>query len=133
MTMESQKKLKRPEEWARQADYDIKTAAAMHEAGRYIYTIFMCHLAVEKALKALYTKLVKKSPPKSHHLLYLVEEAGIDVPEELYDFLFSLNRVSIPTRYPDDLKRMLKDYPEKTALGILKKSEEALKWLKARL
>ncbi len=34
--------------WIIQAEYDLGTAEDMFKAGRYIYTIFMCHLAVEK-------------------------------------------------------------------------------------
>lgn len=46
-------KIKPPEEWMKQADYDFKTAVAMCESKRYIYTVFMCHLSIEKALKGI--------------------------------------------------------------------------------
>jgi len=36
------------EEWVKQAQYDIDTAHAMLKAGRNIYCVFMCHLAIEK-------------------------------------------------------------------------------------
>jgi HEPN domain-containing protein len=39
---------KDPQEWLRQADYDMDTAEYMYAGGRYLYTIFMCHLALEK-------------------------------------------------------------------------------------
>jgi len=32
--------------WINQANYDIDTAEAMFQSGRYIYTIFMIHLAI---------------------------------------------------------------------------------------
>lgn len=38
--------IKAKEEWQRQADYDIETAQAMLDSGRYIYTVFMCHLSI---------------------------------------------------------------------------------------
>ena len=44
------------QEWLKQADYDFETAKAMFDTGRYIYSIFMCHLTIEKVLKAWYTK-----------------------------------------------------------------------------
>lgn len=43
-------------EWLEQSTYDLKTAESLYRARRYIYAIFMCHLAVEKALKALVVK-----------------------------------------------------------------------------
>lgn len=45
-------------EWLKQADYDLETAKYMFEGGRCFYTVFMCHLAIEKALKGLFA--VKK-------------------------------------------------------------------------
>lgn len=60
------------EEWLRQADYDIETAVVMLNGGRHFYAVFMCHLAVEKALKGLYTEVLAKTPPKTHNLIYLL-------------------------------------------------------------
>jgi len=34
--------------WIDTANYDLKTAEAMLKSRRYIYVVFMCHLAVEK-------------------------------------------------------------------------------------
>jgi len=39
--------------WIKSSDYDIRTASALLKSRRYVYVIFMCHLSVEKALKAL--------------------------------------------------------------------------------
>lgn len=115
------KQLKSPKEWFNQADYDLETAEAMFKTKRFIYAVFMCHLSLEKALKGLYTKKFSQVPPKIHNLIYLIEKIGLKPPEEIYDFIFSLNRVSIPTRYPDDLKRMLKEYNQKNHKSNAKK------------
>jgi len=40
-------------EWITQADYDYDTARVMRQSGRNFYAVFMYHMAVEKALKAL--------------------------------------------------------------------------------
>ena len=45
--------MKNPQEWLRQADYDLDSAEYMFQCERYIYCIFLCHLAIEKALKGL--------------------------------------------------------------------------------
>jgi HEPN domain-containing protein len=58
-------KYKPPEEWFKQADYDLETAETLFKSGKYIYTVFMCHLSIEKALKGLYAKKFKKYPPKN--------------------------------------------------------------------
>ena len=56
--------IKYSQEWLKQAEYDAGTAEAMFKAGRNIYCIFMCHLALEKALKALYARNFDQNPPK---------------------------------------------------------------------
>lgn len=121
------------EEWLKQSEYDIKTAEAMFVAKRYIYVVFMCHLSIEKSLKGLYQKKLGKVPPKVHNLLFLIETVGLKLPDNLYEAVFSLNRASIPTRYPEDLKKMQKDYPKRKTETLLVQSKEVLKWLKKEL
>jgi len=50
----------------------------------------------------------------------------------MYDFVFTLNRVSVLTRYPDNLQRMLTEYSKDTTEQILEKGKELLKWLKTK-
>ncbi|MFH1539023.1 MAG: HEPN domain-containing protein [bacterium] len=121
---------KKPQEWLKQAEYDIEVAEAMFEARKYIYTVFMCHLSVEKALKGLYVKVLKEEPPKVHNLILLLEKIELEMPADLYEFVVEINRLSIATRYPDDLQRMMKDYNKNITGGMVKKSREVLKWLK---
>jgi HEPN domain-containing protein len=60
------------------------------------------------------------------------EFIDLELPEDMYDFVFTLNRVSVLTRYPDDLKKMLEDYNKEKTNEILGKSKELLIWLKAK-
>lgn len=55
----SEPKYKPADEWFLQADYDLETALAMLNSGRYIYTVFMAHLAIEKAIKGIYAQTYK--------------------------------------------------------------------------
>ena len=58
--------------WAATANYDLQTADAMYKAGRYLYVVFMCHLAIEKMLKAILAqKYPKDVPPRVHNLIHL--------------------------------------------------------------
>lgn len=121
------------EEWFKQADYDIGTAEAMFKTGRYIYTVFMCHLSIEKALKGLYVLKFQKNPPKIHNLNYFYEKIGIQLKKDLENFLDNLNDLSVPTRYPDELERLLKDYKKENTKEVLKKTKELLTCLKKKL
>lgn len=60
------------------------------------------------------------------------EKINLDLPQELYDFVFTLNRVSVPTRYPDDMAKIMKEFDRKKTKEILTKGKEVLEWLKAR-
>ncbi|KAF5423046.1 MAG: HEPN domain-containing protein [Candidatus Methanocomedens sp.] len=60
----------KPDEWLRQAQYDMETADYLFEGERYFYAVFMCHLSIEKALKGLYVKRFNKTPPKTHNLIF---------------------------------------------------------------
>jgi len=126
-------KFKTSEEWFRQAEYDLGTAEAMFDAGRYIYTVFMCHLSIEKALKGLYAKKFKKDPPKIHNLNYFCELVEIVLEKDLQEFIDNLNDLSVPTRYPDELDKLLKDYKKEDTFKVLEKTKELLLCLKKML
>jgi hypothetical protein len=71
---------KRTEEWLRQSDYDFETAEAMYASGRHIYAVFMCHLALEKALKGMLYERLREIPPKKPQSGAVVDETGGSTP-----------------------------------------------------
>jgi len=91
--------------WVELSKYDIKTADAMFKSRRYLYVLFTCQQAVEKTLKALVTKNIKKFPPKTHDLLKLTELSGIDVDETKKEFLsrllFITSKLDIIKKLPE--------------------------------
>ena len=116
--------------WIALADYDLETARHMLTTGRYLYVIFMCHLSLEKMFKAHVAEVTQSIPIKTHDLIYLVKKCGLELPQDHLDFVGKINTASIPTRYPEDLQRALKEYPEPVAKDYLKRTEELLRWLK---
>ena len=129
-------KFKPPDEWFLQAEYDIDTADAMFKSGRYMYAVFMSHLCIEKALKGLYAKTLCKDAPKTHNLLYLIEliDAKEDfmIPNEFEDFFKILNEKSVPTRYPDMLVDILKEFNKTNTKQFISKGKKVLKWIKEK-
>ena len=119
--------------WLESAEYDLETAEQMLNTGRYIYTIFMCHLAVEKILKAKVGEITAKLPPKTHNLRYLVKLSSLEPSEEIFIFLSELSDVSIPTRYPEDFSNLRSSYDKKAAKMYLKKTKEAFEWIRQSL
>ena len=116
--------------WIELAYYDLDTARHMLATGRYLYVIFLCHLSVEKMLKAHVNEATQAFPPKTHDLIYLLKKCAIEPPEAFLDFIGKINTASIPTRYPEDLQSALRDYPESVALEYLSQTQELLEWLK---
>jgi HEPN domain-containing protein len=116
--------------WIALADYDVETAYHMLATGRYLYVIFLSHLALEKLLKAHVTEATQNIPVKTHDLIYLVKKCGLEIPEKYLDFIGKINTASIPTRYPDDLQRAIHEYPEPVAQDYLRQTKEVIQWLK---
>lgn len=124
---------KRTEEWFRQSVYDMDTADFMYQGGRYIYAVFMCHLAVEKALKGMYYERRNEIPPKVHNLVYLLGQIGIKPDEQPGKFIVRLNEANIATRYPEDLAQMQQEYTETVVKEILAQAKEFITWIKGQL
>jgi HEPN domain-containing protein len=118
-----------PESWAEQARYDLDTAKAMLAAGRYLYVLFCCQQAVEKAIKAVIALRTSEMPPRLHNLMALAERAGLTVDEARAEPLRRLTRYYIETRYPDVIGRLSAGLDRRLAEEALQSAEELLKWL----
>jgi HEPN domain-containing protein len=123
----------RTKEWLIQSEYDMDTAEFMHDGGRHIYAVFMCHLSIEKALKGLYYEKHRLIPPKSHNLIYLFNKIGIKPPAGRGKFIVKLNEASIPTRYPENLLTLQKIYNKSVVKEILTNGKEVITWIKQQL
>lgn len=120
--------------WAATANYDLRTAEAMYKAGRYLYVVFMCHLAIEKMLKAILAQRYPEDvPPKVHNLIHLAQKTEIALPDNLKDFFQRIDNVSVATRYPEDLRTLSKEFNQDTAKRILTETKRMIKWLKQHL
>lgn len=124
--------LKSPEEWLKQADYDIDTAEYMLKGGRYLYAVFMCHLSIEKALKGLYESRLQEIPPKTHSLVGLLDRMEIRPPDNLARTILRLNDTHITTRYPEELAGLQKLYSSEIASELLTAGKDVLKWIKTQ-
>lgn len=106
----------------------------MFKAGRYLYVVFMCHLAIEKMLKAILAqKHPEDTPPKVHNLIHLAKKTALDLPDPLRDFFQRIDNVSVATRYPEDLRTLSKEFNQETAKRILNETKRPIKWLKQQL
>lgn len=119
-----------PEEWFIQAEDDMATAENLFSSGRYVYAVFFAHLAIEKALKAIYHKKFGELPPKTHNLTWLLKKDGLIPPLPIEEFIIELGHASIATRYPEELMAVRAAYPRPMVEGILLQTKEVLEWAK---
>jgi len=120
-------------EWFTQSYYDFDTAKYMHKGGRYIYTIFMCHLSIEKALKGLFQYKSETVPPKTHNLIFFIEELKLEPDETILKFIIRLNQLNIFSRYPEDLQKVKDFYNKNYSKALLENTEKVLQWIKKLL
>jgi len=123
---------KRVLQWLKQADYDFDTAEFMCIGGRNFYAVFMCHLAIEKALKGLYQQNLQETPPKTHNLIHLLNRIGLRPDPDKGRVIARLNEANIATRYPDDIDKLQSNYTQEIATQILAQTQEILEWIKAQ-
>lgn len=117
------------ERWEEQARYDLSTARAMLDSGRYLYVLFCCQQAIEKALKAVIVNRTGEFPPRLHNLPRLSETAGLSPDSECRGFLGELTAYYIQTRYPEGVEFTdTSDAPE-VADETLRRTEEVAEWL----
>ncbi len=113
--------------WLGQAEDDLAAARALESAGRYAQACFMCQQAGEKALKAVWYFFGIE--PWGHSLSNLIEEIEIESVKQrlmpLKEAAASLDKLYIPTRYPNGLPNMMprdayfnKDSSEAVAAAI---------------
>jgi HEPN domain-containing protein len=112
------------------AEYDLGTAEYMLKTGRYIYVVFMCHLALEKRLKAVAVEKTNSPAPKTHNLLYLIKLAEINFSDKHLEFVSKINNASIITRYPEDFQKLIEVYPSDVVASYLKQTKDVIAWLK---
>lgn len=89
--------------WRKSSIHDLESAESMFTSGRYDWSLFVGHLALEKILKAVF---VHKSPdndmpPKTHNLARLSKLSDIKLDEDQMFFLDKINDFNIQARYPD--------------------------------
>jgi HEPN domain-containing protein len=73
--------------WMVEAQEALDVTEHLFEKGDYSYALFFGHLAIEKALKALYVVERKEHAPPIHNLTRLAKLAGISLDQDKLDKL----------------------------------------------
>jgi HEPN domain-containing protein len=119
--------------WAEQSEYDLDTARAMLKSERYLYVLFCCQQAIEKALKAVIVGRTGKLPPRVHNLLRLASAAGVELDNHKKRFLAELSAYYIQSRYPEEIRASSSTITREIADSTLRRAEEISQWLLSTL
>lgn len=119
--------------WEELSDYDLETAKFMFKVKRYPYCLFMCHLSIEKSLKALIVKTKGQHAPYSHNLINLAKETELNFTEEDKILLADLTEFNLEARYPEWQKEFYKKCSKKYAENYFNKTKKLQQWLKKYL
>jgi len=121
--------------WVRLSEYDLETAEAMLQTERFLYVGFMCHQAIEKIAKAYYQMVIDQMPPKTHNIIFLLEQTKgtLSLTDEQKDFLEVLQPMNIEARYPDYQERIFKSLNYEKCRELLRVTREIHLWIKEKL
>ena len=90
--------------WWRGAEDDYEAGEILLSSGKYRQALFFLHLAIEKALKALFVRRQKDYAPLTHNLVFLFGKVFPEKEKKILDFLIEISGFSIEMRYPDEEK-----------------------------
>lgn len=111
--------------WLKSAAHDMESSLAIFSSGKYDWSLFVAHLALEKALKAIWIKNNSDLiPPRIHNLVKLAEEANFDLSDKEKLFLYEVNDFNLEARYPDKKFDFYKKCTKEFAKEYLKEIKE---------
>lgn len=117
--------------WLDQAEEHYQDVLYLYEGSRYSASVYFCHQALEKILKASIVELKNKVPPKIHQLERLAKEAGLKLPKGWDEDLAEITRHFWRVRYPD-FRRFTYTSKEKIRPTI-EKTKEIYQWILKKL
>ena len=121
--------------WLNIADYDLETAEAMYQTGRWLYVAFMCHQVIEKTLKAYWTAKRDDDPPYIHNHKRLAEGCGLYefMTEEQKDFIATISTFNIQARYPEYKDQLARALTKSVCRHVIDTTKELKQWIEKKL
>jgi HEPN domain-containing protein len=116
--------------WTRGSTEDLLGAKEIiTKTSRYASGLFFLHLAIEKALKALFCKKMSEHAPYTHNLLGLIEKLGLAVSEDDLKILAEINEFNLEARYPDEKFSLLERATKDLSTRYLHEAERLQSWI----
>lgn len=121
--------------WFESAEYDLQTARAMLDTRRLLYVGFMCHQAVEKALKGIFVlRKPEEDLPYIHKLMRLANLSGIseEMSEGQLSLLDLLSPLNIEARYPLHKSKLMASLTVERCEKMIQETEALYQWIRKK-
>lgn len=120
--------------WLELAKEDTDVAEVLLSGGKLLYAGFMCHLAVEKALKAKIEN-IGGTPLKIHNLVRLANLGQVYelLSPEKRSFLASLGPLNIEARYPQSKSAIAAALTNDVCVKLIAEAKEFVQWMETQL
>jgi len=115
--------------WQNGAIDDLESTKILITNNRLLHGLFLCHLVVEKSIKAIVVKAMNEIAQRSHNLLFLSEMAKLEFEEDDEIFLGILMKYQLQGRYPD-YNPILPD--NNKVMEYLNQTEKVMTWLQTK-
>lgn len=120
--------------WIEQSIDDWKAVDSLLHGKNYLQSLFFAHLVIEKLCKSLWIKFnIENIPPRSHNLIYILSFTPLHLPDEISEFLLSINRFQLEGRYPEYMNKMHLICNQDFTSEMIKKTNEVRLWLIGKL
>jgi len=121
--------------WFELAEDDLDTAEIVLINKRYLHFGFLCHLIVERLLKAYFWKSQKTEPPYTHNLLILASKSELSeiLDKKNKELLYNLMPLNIQARYPSSKDEIYKKLTKDYCYELMSQTKEFYKWMTALL
>lgn len=97
--MKINEKARTQKAWSKSAHDDLNLAKDLFKLKYYSYSLFFCHLALEKLLKACFITTKDTYPESTHKLTKIAKDAGIKLKETQIAYLNEITTFNIEARY----------------------------------
>lgn len=116
--------------WQASAERNLKAALDLYENKHLDSSLFFCHLALEKLLKALLIQHTKKPAPYLHDLAKLASLAKIPLDETHLEDLRIITTFNIAARYDEVKFQFYKKCTPTFTKKYLEITKHLFQWLK---
>jgi len=119
--------------WIDLAEQDLPVIDSLFEKKHYMWSLYISHLVLEKALKAKFVKDNKQTPPKTHDLLKLAKSTKLVINNENEEFLSRVTDFNIEARYTDYKSKFYIICTKEFSSENITKMKTFYEWLKVEI